>query len=118
MLGSGLEGLQHSSSHIFWRKPLNDALRARLEAATDRNVTVGLRPSSFTTDTSSAATMDLRVVVAEYLGAQSVLVTKLGDTELLVETQSTAPFKSGVTQTFGVNTDEIMLFDRTTGLRL
>ncbi|WP_420010746.1 ABC transporter ATP-binding protein [Tateyamaria sp.] len=97
--------------------PLDATTRTRLDTATDRNVTVGIRPSSFTTDTSGA-TVELRVIVAEYLGAQSVLVTKLGKTELLVETQSTAPFKSGVTQSFGVNTDEIMLFDRSTGLRL
>ncbi|MEL6450761.1 MAG: ABC transporter ATP-binding protein [Pseudomonadota bacterium] len=95
------------------------AQRARLGAVGQgRAVTVGIRPSSFNTSPQPGAAITLRVVVAEYLGAQSVLVTKSGDTELLVETQSSTRFASGVTQEFGVVTDEIMLFDRASGLRL
>jgi multiple sugar transport system ATP-binding protein len=57
-------------------------------------------------------------VVSEYLGAQSVLVTRCGGTNVLVETQSAAPVKAGTTQSFGVLVDEMMIFDKTSGLRL
>lgn len=98
--------------------PLTADAGQRLAAAKDRTVTVGLRPSSFTTDLTQGAPIELKVVVSEYLGAQSVLVTRCGGAEILVETQSTSPVRSGTEQTFGVLTDEIMIFDKTSGLRL
>jgi multiple sugar transport system ATP-binding protein len=98
--------------------PLSPETSVRMKAVKDRQMTLGLRPSSFTTDTTSDATMELRVVVCEYLGAQSVLVTRCGGTDILVETQSAAPIKAGTTQLFGVLTDEMMIFDKTSGLRL
>ncbi|MGZ2258796.1 ABC transporter ATP-binding protein [Roseobacter sp. A03A-229] len=98
--------------------PLTTETGARLASATDRQVTVGLRPSSFTTDLTQGAPIELKVAVSEYLGAQSVLVTRCGGAEILVETQSAAPVRSGTEQTFGVLTDEIMIFDKTSGLRL
>ncbi|MEP2641088.1 ATP-binding cassette domain-containing protein [Roseobacter sp.] len=98
--------------------PLPTQTGARLAAATDRAVTMGVRPSSFTTDATQGAPIDLKVVVSEYLGAQSVLVTQCGGAEILVETQSAVPVRSGIQQTFGVLTDEIMIFDKTSGLRL
>ncbi|WP_299964158.1 ATP-binding cassette domain-containing protein [uncultured Roseobacter sp.] len=98
--------------------PLPADIATRLQSAPDRAVTVGLRPSSFTPDTTQGAPIELKVVVSEYLGAQSVLVTHCGDAEILVETQSASPVRSGTVQTFGVLTDEIMIFDKTSGLRL
>ena len=101
-----------------FKLPLDAELAQRLNAGSVRDVTVGLRPSSLTTDLSAAASIELKVVVSEYLGAQSVLVTRCGDTDVLVETQSTSPVKAGSVQTFGVLTDEIMIFDKISGLRL
>ncbi|MEM9637141.1 MAG: ABC transporter ATP-binding protein [Pseudomonadota bacterium] len=98
--------------------PLTDETSARLAGIKDRRVTIGLRPSSFTTDLTQGAPIELKVVVSEYLGAQSVLVTRCGEAEILVETQSAAPVRSGTEQTFGVLTNEIMIFDKTSGLRL
>ena len=45
-------------------------------------------------------------------------MTRCGDGELLVETQSASPVKAGTVQTFGVLTDEIMIFDKASSLRL
>jgi multiple sugar transport system ATP-binding protein len=98
--------------------PLTPEAAARLQNVSDKDVTVGLRPSSFTADVTQGAPIELRVVVSEYLGAQSVLVTRCGDAELLVETQSASPVKTGTVQTFGVLTDEIMIFDKLSGLRI
>ncbi len=98
--------------------PLPVEMGQRLGSLAERRVTLGLRPSSFTMDLTTGAPIELNVVVSEYLGAQSVLVTRCGGTEVLVETQSAAPIKAGQMQSFGVLIDEIMLFDKTSGLRL
>ena len=83
-----------------------------------REVELGIRPSSFTTDMGAGAPVELRVSVAEYLGAQSVLVTRLGPNEVLAEVASTRRFKPGETATFAVPPEAILLFDRDTGRRL
>lgn len=98
--------------------PLDPEMGARAKTASDKSITLGVRPSSFTTDMIQGAPIELRVVVSEYLGAQSVLVTRCGAAEMLVETQSAAPVKAGIVQTFGVLTNELMIFDKTSGLRL
>ncbi|MEM9433859.1 MAG: ATP-binding cassette domain-containing protein [Pseudomonadota bacterium] len=98
--------------------PLPAETAQRLQSVSSRDVTLGIRPSSFTPDLALGPTIDLQVVVSEYLGAQSVLVTRCGGADVLVETQSAAPVKAGTTQTFGVLTDELMIFDKTSGLRL
>ena len=98
--------------------PLTAETGARLQGTAERHVTVGLRPSSFSSDVTQGAPIELNVVVSEYLGAQSVLVTRCGGDEVLVETQSASPIKAGAVQTFGVLTDEIMIFDKSSGLRL
>ncbi|MFK7750983.1 MAG: ABC transporter ATP-binding protein [Sedimentitalea sp.] len=101
-----------------FRLPLDADLSARLAKTNTRQVSLGVRPSSFSADTSKGAPIELRVVVSEYLGAQSVLVTRCGAADILVETQSAAPVKAGTVQTFGVITNEIMIFDKASGLRL
>lgn len=119
-----LDGTLSEENGVMWvagdgyKIPLPDELAAKGRAGNSRDVSVGVRPSSFVSDAGMDATIELRVIVSEYLGAQSVLVTKCGDQEILVEANSAEPFKTGVTQTFGVLTDEIMLFDKTTELRL
>ncbi|MEO1745834.1 MAG: TOBE domain-containing protein, partial [Pseudomonadota bacterium] len=98
--------------------PLPDRLAKAMDAHTSKSVMVGVRPSSFTTDTKAGAPIDLRVTVSEYLGSNSVLVTHCGDTELLVEVPSDGPVKAGTSTRFSVKTDEIMLFDRETEQRI
>jgi multiple sugar transport system ATP-binding protein len=98
--------------------PLTAQVSARMQGVKDRQITLGLRPSSFVTQGEQHPQIALRVVVSEYLGAQSVLVTRCGGTDVLVETQSAAPVKAGTTQSFGVLIDEMMIFDKTSGLRL
>ena len=94
-------------------------LASRLANHDAKEITLGIRPSSFiATPTKSDATIKLRLIVAEYLGAQSTLVTRCNEVEVLVEHDSTTPVKAGRTLTFGINTNEIMVFDRKTNLRL
>ena len=93
--------------------PLPEGLAGRARA---RGVDVGIRPSSIVLE--GGAPIDLRVVVSEYLGAQSVLVTRCGEAEVLAEIASADRIPTGQTRTFGVLTDDVMLFDRDTGARL
>ncbi|MEL6963102.1 MAG: ATP-binding cassette domain-containing protein [Pseudomonadota bacterium] len=97
--------------------PLNDEQRSRLET-TSRPVEIGIRPSAFSADSQAGAPIDLHLIVSEYLGAHSVLVTRCGVEDVLVEYDSATPMKAGTTMTFGVRSDDIMLFDVTTGVTL
>ncbi|MFN7225085.1 MAG: ABC transporter ATP-binding protein [Paracoccaceae bacterium] len=87
--------------------------------ATARAVTLGVRPSSFHADPARGAPVELRVIVAEYLGAQTILATQLADgTEILVETASGRSFRPGETVTLAIDQSEILIFDRATGMTL
>ena len=98
--------------------PVPPEMATRLVSHGTRDVVVGLRPSSISTDINGGAPIELRIVVAEYLGAHSVLATRCGENELLVEVASAAPLRHGESRSFEVNTKEMMIFDRETGLRL
>ena len=100
-----------------YKLPVDAETSARLPGTAAREVTLGIRPSSLLVDPAAGAPIELKVVVSEYLGAQSVLVTHCGAQELLVETPSDGPIKAGTTQTFGVITKEMMIFDKASGLR-
>ena len=99
--------------------PVPPDMAQRLTGAHGRKVTLGIRPSSFHLDTTGRPPVTLQIVVAEYLGAQTVLATRLPDgTSLLVEIASASAFKPGSSASFGVAMDEILIFDRETGLTL
>ena len=99
--------------------PLPAELAARLDGtAGAARVEVGVRPTSISADPGAGAPLELRVVVSEYLGASSVLVTRCGPAEVLAEVASTRRYVPGETVTFAVPAEETMLFDTETGLRL
>ncbi|MEM8849080.1 MAG: ABC transporter ATP-binding protein [Pseudomonadota bacterium] len=96
--------------------PLAPDLVAGAVKASGRQVEVGIRPSSVGLE--SGAPLEMRVIVSEYLGAQSVLVCRCGPAEVLAEIGSADRIPSGESRTFAVAEDEIMLFDKATGERL
>ena len=85
-------------------------------AHADRHVELGIRPSSIGLE--GGAPITLRVVVSEYLGAQSVLVCRCGSAEVLAEIASADRIPAGENREFFVNPDGIMLFDKATGERI
>lgn len=97
---------------------LGAAAVARLLTASSRDVVVGIRPSAFALDQSRGTSIVLRVIVAEYLGTNSVLATRCGDSDLLVETPSATLPSPGAHITFGLDPEDIMLFDRKSGKTL
>ena len=83
---------------------------------TSGDVSLGIRPSdlNFDADAPDDAALDLKVVVSEYIGAQSVLLCECGDAKVTVELKSETPIALGETLRFAVRPEGIHLFDRTT----
>lgn len=101
---------------------LAPALQARLNDAstqTKPTICIGIRPNGFKpVSGASSSQISLEVVVSEYLGANSVLVTRCGQAEVQVELDSAEPIRSGERVTFTVAPEDIMVFDKDSGLRL
>jgi multiple sugar transport system ATP-binding protein len=91
----------------------------RLQDNKSRAVTLGIRPTAFTeTSPDAKSRVDVTVSVSEYLGANSILVSKVGNSEMLVEHDSATPVPNGSKIPFTVQPDDVMVFDPDTGLRL
>ena len=118
-----------------YRLPLPERTRARLAGrAGGRAVEVGIRPSAFRPGDADGAPIRLDLVVSEYLGTHSILVTRCGTSEVLVEHRSASsenvspenvsprnvspenvpPLRPGTAMTFGVRPEDVMLFDTAT----
>ena len=98
--------------------PVEGEMAQNLKSHSSKDVVVGIRPSSFSDDMSAGPAMDLKLVVSEYLGAQSTLVTRCGSQEVLVEHNSSIPPRAGSKMSFAVRMDEVMAFDTASGVRI
>ncbi len=89
---------------------------AAAKAHGSKRITVGIRPSDLEFDASAAAPADaslqLRVIVSEYIGAQSVLMCDCGGEQVVVELKSETPIPLGETMRFSVEPASMHLFDR------
>ena len=85
-----------------------------------REVTLGIRPSDLKFDPNAHSNQSLRldVEVAEYVGAQSVLLCRCGPDSVTVEINSETPLALGEALTFAVNPERVHLFDRATEIAL
>lgn len=92
---------------------LPEALAARARQTSMQNATLGLRPSDldYNPDGADAHSIDLNVVVSEYVGAQSVLICDCGAARITVELKSETPIALGETLRFSVRPDGLHLFD-------
>ena len=72
----------------------------------------GLRPSAFRRDPQGEVT--LAVEISEYVGAQSVLVGRLGGQRVQVELDTPAPIRVGESLRLGIDPEQLHLFDRAT----
>lgn len=105
---------------------LDDSMKTALSESKSSDITLGIRPSSFEMvgtennreDSLADSIIELRTVVSEYLGAQSVLVTRCGAEEVRVEVESASPIENGKMLTFAVPPETIMIFDKQSGVRL
>ena len=79
-------------------------------------ITLGIRPSDlhYSPDAPDHESIDLKVIVSEYIGAQSVLLCDCGGQKVEVELKSETPIALGETLRFAVNREGIHMFDRET----
>ncbi|MEO0429776.1 MAG: ABC transporter ATP-binding protein [Pseudomonadota bacterium] len=98
--------------------PLSPETTQRLNGHSAARVTTGIRPSAFSTDPGTGVPIELSLVVSEYLGTQSVLATRCGPTEVQVEITGSPRARPGDLMTFGVQSQDIRLFDADTGVTL
>ncbi|GFE66503.1 ABC transporter ATP-binding protein [Litoreibacter roseus] len=90
--------------------PIPAERAASLTQHTGRTVTVGIRPSGFTESDAANAT-EMPVLLSEYVGAQSVLISELGGARVTIEVNSVAPVRSGEVRKFQIEREELHLFD-------
>jgi multiple sugar transport system ATP-binding protein len=95
---------------------LPEAAAARARRASGAAVILGVRPSDleYAPDASADGALDLRVVVSEYVGAQSVLICDCGGAKVTVEIKSETPIALGETLRFALRPWGIYLFDTDT----
>lgn len=99
---------------------LGDEKAAVAKAHGERDVTLGIRPSDLRFDDNAApeTAFSLKVLVSEYVGAQSVLLCECGADQVMVELNSETPVALGQTLKFAVNPNGIHLFDRQSDVAL
>jgi len=84
-----------------------------LEAQGSDEVILGLRPSALHVGDAPAGAelLQLDVMLAEYIGAQSVLVTRCGESSVVVEINSESRLCAAGHQSFWFDPESIHLFD-------
>lgn len=87
--------------------------KAALSDYTGRSITVGLRPSSFYLGDGKGA-LELPIILSEYIGAQSVLMSELGGQRITIEVSTEAPIPTGAPMNFIIEKEGIHLFDSKT----
>jgi multiple sugar transport system ATP-binding protein len=93
--------------------PLAQSIKSRLQGRQSRDVIVGLRPSAFhhANVSGSGVQLDLPVILSEYIGSQSVIVSRLGGNQILIEVDSDTPFSMNEVLQFEIDPESIYLFD-------
>ena len=91
----------------------DDNTKQRLARANSKEVLLGIRPCDLIFDPSApeASSIDINVVVSEYVGAQSVLIGDCSGQKVMVELKSDTPIGLGEKLRFAVNLDDLHFFD-------
>ncbi len=91
----------------------DDATRQRLTDYQQKEICLGIRPSDLDYDPTAHAdeSLSLQVDIAEYIGAQSVLISHAGDQKIMVELKSDTPITLGEELNFRVSLEDIHLFN-------
>ena len=95
---------------------LADEKAADARAHNAKDVVVGIRPSDLLFDPTATSdrALTLKIMISEYIGAQSVLLCQTGPDRVTVEVKSETPMALGETLTFSVYPERIHLFDTKT----
>ncbi|MDE2913967.1 MAG: ABC transporter ATP-binding protein [Paracoccaceae bacterium] len=95
-------------------------LSVRARKRPSKNAVLGIRPSdlSYQPEEMPGRTIDLKVLVSEYVGTRSVLICECGQARFTVEVKSETPIALGETVRFAVNNEFVHLFDQSTALAI
>ena len=93
---------------------LSDEDAALAKQHGSNRVILGIRPSDLDHDADApdGRSIELDVVVSEYIGAQSVLICQCGSQKVVVEVKSETPIALGQKLRFSINQAAIHLFDQ------
>jgi multiple sugar transport system ATP-binding protein len=93
--------------------PVPPSQRAVIGAYAGKRLILGLRPSAIQRGEAPAGTASLAldVELSEYIGAHSVLITRLGATRILVEVNSEGRVRAEGRQSFWFDPERLHLFD-------
>jgi multiple sugar transport system ATP-binding protein len=93
--------------------PLPDDVKARIQARSENAVTVGIRPSAFLLSSAGdrQVQLELPIILSEYIGSQSVIVSRLGGQQILIEVGSDTPLTANEYLSFAIDPESIYLFD-------
>lgn len=96
-----------------YRLLCDDSTRQRILDSGNEQLLLGVRPSDLHFDASASdqASLDINVVVSEYIGAQSVLIGDCGGQKVMVELKSDTPIALGEKLRFKVNLADLHFFD-------
>ena len=96
--------------------PLPESLQARLQDRRSKEIIVGLRPSAFHHKKASnkGVRLDLPIILSEYIGSQSVIVSRIGGEQIFIEVDSDTPFSLDEILNFEVDPESLYLFDSET----
>jgi multiple sugar transport system ATP-binding protein len=107
------------------RLPLPDAIRAQLTSHINRKVLFGVRPEHLTNvftaekrDGAGLVPLDIPVEIVEPLGADTLVFSRLGKTEIVSRVATTADLRPGEQIPVHVDMNAVHLFDPETGDRL
>ncbi len=101
-----------------FRLPVSKRMQVSADAATNRQITLGLRPEHFAATSNKDgkyAALNLEVDVAEYIGSSQFLAANLGGQPVTATVDvgpDAAPMKSGQ---YFFDTNRMYLFDRASG---
>ncbi|MBX2836574.1 MAG: sn-glycerol-3-phosphate ABC transporter ATP-binding protein UgpC [Gammaproteobacteria bacterium] len=92
----------------------------QLAAAGISSLELGVRPSDllFEPEAEEGNRLDMKVVVSEYIGAQSVLIGECGGQKVMVELKSDTPIALGGQLRFRVDPEEMHFFNLSSGLAI
>ncbi len=112
--------IQQNGGETFFRgngfalrcdEPMVARLTSNNLAAGNRAVILGIRPSDLSFDPAAEEAIELNVAIAEYIGAQSVLICDCHGEKVMVELKSDTPIALGERLKFRVDMADIHLFD-------
>ncbi len=96
----------------------DEQIKPRVLQSNSAELELGIRPSDllFDPNGTNENTLEVDVVVSEYIGAQSVLIGNCGGEKVMVELKSDTPVGHGEKLRFRVDLAELHLFDLSDGL--